>query len=234
MKRTITALLLAAGVFGVSVAPGPAQARDGGEKGRSERSGLTLEFWGGLTRLSPRDLNRQADYDLAYVGYFFRRKFDFLRTWRGGSYSYVQTAASLINFPPISGAAPVGFRVRLNLDRVWSLSLGLDFLSRTATTYYSAAYAITDLDPDNVEFNGSYRQLIDFPQWRLAVRGWTPTAAASWRCPSCGRAATASPRHARCKPHCRTGRSAAPAHNKDSCAHASRCTATGCRLPARS
>lgn len=177
MKNKIAALLLAAGFIGATALAVPSRAQDGRENESSARRGITLEFWGGLARLDPRDLNLRADFDRAYVEYFFRRKFDFLRAWRSGSYAYVQTAASTIGFPAITGATPVGFRVRLGLDRAWSLSLGLDFLSRTATTYYSAAYTITDLDPDNVEFNASQRQLVDFPQWKLAVRGWTPTAA---------------------------------------------------------
>jgi hypothetical protein len=176
MKRTIAALILAAGVFGASAAPGPAQSRDK-TAAADARGGVTLEFWGGVAHLGPSDLNLRADFDNAYVDYYFRQKFNFLRAWRQGSYSYLQTAGSTTRFASMTGANPLGIRARIGLDRVWALSLGVTYLSRTVTTYYTAAYLITDLDPDNVEFNGSCRQVIDFPQWRLAVRGWTPMIA---------------------------------------------------------
>jgi len=177
MKKRIVAFLLAAGLLGAAASSGRAHARDKGEERRNERRGITLEFWGGYTGLAPHDLNLRSDFERAYVDYFFNQKFDFLAGWRSGYYSYIQTAGSVIRFDPITGTTPVGFRAKLILNRVFSLSLGLAFLSRAVTAYYSAGYAITDMDPDNVEFNGSCRQVIDFPQWRLAVRAWTPLAA---------------------------------------------------------
>lgn len=176
MKKRIFAFLLAAGLFGTGAASGAAQAQDKEETSRKGRRGVALEFWGGRAHLSPNDLNLRSDYDNAYVD-VFPQDYNFLARWRSGSYSYIQTAASTTEFPSLSGAYPLGFRAKIGLSRIWSVSLGLAFLSRSVTTFHTDAYLITDLDPDNVEFNASYEQQIDFPRWRLAVRAWTPMAA---------------------------------------------------------
>lgn len=103
-----------------------------------ERGIVQIEFYGGYAVLAPEDLNLRAEYDEKHSQFN-----------NDQLYAYYKAAGSVSQFTReadgelkrISRAFPFGFRLKLNVSRKMSFSLGLKYLTTKATSGQTLSYA---------------------------------------------------------------------------------------------
>jgi len=172
MKKAGLVLLM--GISLPIIASISAQAQENGDKLRPSFRRFTVEIFGGFSSLAPHDLNLLADYESAYMDYYYRQSFEYNKTRSRGFYTYSQSLIPGSGFNRIAHSFPLGFRAKVNLSRTFSLSLGLAYLSQSASSVYSVQYDIRDQDPDRSTFYYENQQQITYSRFRFALRGWTP------------------------------------------------------------
>jgi hypothetical protein len=154
-------------------------------------SRLSLEVTGGWARGALDDLNLFPAYDEGRIDHYYRKQYEALKAQKGAYYSFARIEKSGQGFSRLHGLFPAGLRLSLDLGYGWTACLGLSYLTGRADSAYREVYDISDLDPNKMELENVYRQEIDYPSHRLALKAWSPTLGIRLRIPIVRRVALA-------------------------------------------
>jgi len=142
------------------------------EKGYPFRlSNFKFEFYGGTTTLPPAELDLIADYEEAYLRFFYLDRYETLAS-KGYAVSFERTGDG--SFRPLRRGTPWGFRLKYELSPTLALALGLQCLDASRTS--SVGLLATVRDPSGNTFTDRY----DNPGFGLSVRAWLPQLSATF------------------------------------------------------
>jgi hypothetical protein len=173
-KRFI--LIPALALVALTVFSGTALAQEDGYPFRL--SNFSLEFLGGYSKLNPPDFNRLADYEEAYVQYYYVTRFNYYRALYGEGYQAKVVRTGDARFNPVTGAGIYGFRLRYDLSPSLGLSFGVQYLDRQQHSSVGMDVDVLDTGRDYIDYNGPRGYAYQNSGFLLAVSTWEPQVAA--------------------------------------------------------
>lgn len=115
-------------------------------------SNFSLEFYGGVCKIDPVDLNNHALYEEAYLQFYWVKYYDYLHSIYGDNYVVTSTRTGDSAFRTLKKAVPYGFRLRYQASPTFSLTLGVQYLDGTQVSNVGMTFAIQDRRPDYTDY----------------------------------------------------------------------------------
>jgi hypothetical protein len=107
-------------------------AADAQEKGyRLSFKNFSIEIYGGYSGLNPGDFNISADYEEAYLQFYYIQRFAYFHSVYGDDYTVASRRTGDGHFKPITSGFPVGARIRYAFSPSLSVSIGAQYLNVT-------------------------------------------------------------------------------------------------------
>lgn len=138
-----------------------------------ESNKFRVEIFGGISSLSPSDLNQHADYYNQWLHYYTESRYQFMHSVFGDNYTYSGSIQGELK--RISNGFPFGMRVKYAISRSLSLSLGFQYISRKEESNAASDYNLNVALQDNPAFPTIYNEKRFFSNHTLFVEGYSPT-----------------------------------------------------------
>jgi hypothetical protein len=138
---------------------------------------FSFEFLGGVTKMTPGDLNSIAEFEEAYFQYYYVTPFNYYRGLYGDAYQVKSTRTGDAQFNSIHNALPYGFRLRYDLSPSLGLSLGVQFLNRTQKSNAGMRVDVIDGGRNVAEYGGTGTYLYQNSGFLLSASAWSPQIA---------------------------------------------------------
>jgi hypothetical protein len=168
--------LLVLGLTALALIPRAALAQEDGYPFRL--ANFSFEFLGGATKIAPGDLNSIAEYEEAYLQYYYAGRFDYYRGLYGDAYQVRSTRTGDAQFNPIRDGLSYGVRLRYNLSPSLGLSFGVQFLTRTQPSNVGMKVDVVDGSRDYVDYGGTVSYQYQNSGFLLGASAWVPQLAA--------------------------------------------------------
>jgi len=92
---------------------------------------FSIELYGGYSNLNPGDLNGNADYEEAYLQFYYVQRFDYFHSIYGDNYTFENLRTGDERFKTINHGFPLGARIRYAISPTLSFSIGAQYLRGT-------------------------------------------------------------------------------------------------------
>ncbi len=115
-------------------------------------SNFSLEFYGGVCKINPDDLNNHPLYEEAYLQFYWVKYYDYLHSIYGDNFVVTSTRTGDSAFQALKKAVPYGFRLRYQASPTLGLTLGVQFLNGTQLSNVGMTFDIQDRRPDYTDY----------------------------------------------------------------------------------
>jgi hypothetical protein len=132
-------------------------------------SNFRIEVMGSWGRISPANLNRGADHELAYLEHYYLKYHAYYENLLGDGYRASYSYTSGQTFRRLESIAPVGASIRYQVSPTFALSLGVLYLKGVRTSSLGLEVAVEDSRLSQ-PYTDSYRN----EGFQLSVEAWMP------------------------------------------------------------
>jgi hypothetical protein len=115
-------------------------------------SNFSLEFYGGVCKIDPADLNNHAIFEEAYLQFYWVKYYDYLHSIYGDNYVVTSTRTGDSAFRQLKKAVPYGFRLRYQASPTFALTLGIQYLDGTQLSNVGMTFDVRDRRPDSSDY----------------------------------------------------------------------------------
>ena len=146
-----------------------------------KRNKLTLEFYGGYSTLSPKDLHTGAQYIENLYDWYYEDRYQYFSSRYSGYFHY--TGSKTGKFQKIMNAFPLGLRIKYYIRPRLAFSLGFQYISREETSNINYEYQVSSAIPDQPQFIEDYTRTLDLSPLLISVKGYTPLLGVHYEIP---------------------------------------------------
>ena len=137
-------------------------------------SNFSLEFYGGVCKIDPADLNNHALYEEAYLQFYWVKYYDYLHSIYGDNYVVTSTRTGDSAFRTLKKAVPYGFRLRYQASPTFSLTLGIQYLDGTQMSNVGMTFDIQDRRPDSFDYPNVRTVQYQNTGFTTQAKAWMP------------------------------------------------------------
>ncbi len=133
---------------------------------------IQIEFYGGFALLDLADLNSWPEYQANYDRFLTEDGYNYYSNLAGDLFTYTGQLEG--EYKTIKNALPMGVRVKYRIARFWWLSLGFNYLTKSAQSDVTGQYEIRSLDPDGFLFYDEFSVTRQNSPYSISVKGYAP------------------------------------------------------------
>lgn len=156
-------------VFAVLLALWPALAGAQEDGYSFKLSNFRVEVIGSWGRISPSNLNRGADNELAYLEHYYLKYYAYKENLLGDGYRASQAYTSGKTLQHLESIAPVGASIRYQVSPTFALSIGFLYMKGVRTSSLGLDVTVEDAGQP-LPYIDSYRN----EGFQLSVEAWMP------------------------------------------------------------